>query len=94
MKKGETITLTLQVIPLTNDDIPIVQVINADTAKFSDIMIVTDVTQFQLDFDGPRMIQTSITIDENALAISHKILIGAQTDEVTISKYITLTIES
>ena len=94
LKKGETITLTLKVIPLTNDDIPIVQVINADTAKFSDIMIVTDVTQFQLDFDGPRMIQTSITIDENALAISHKILIGAQTDEVTISKYITLTIES
>jgi len=94
LKKGETITLTLQVIPLTNDDIPIVQVINSDTAEFSDIMIETDVTQFQLDSDGPRIIQTSITIAENALATSHKILIGAQTDEVTISKYITLTIES
>jgi len=92
--KGETITLTLQVIPLTNDDIPIVRVITADTEGFSDIMIETDVTQFQLNFDEPRIIQTSITIDENALATSHKILIGAQTDEVTISKYITLTIES
>ncbi len=92
--KGETITLTLQVIPLTSHDIQTVLVITADTAEFSDIMIETDVTQFQLDFDGPRIIQTSITIDENALATSHKILIGAQTDEVTISKYITLTIES
>jgi len=92
--KGETIAITLQVIPITSHDIPIVQITTADTAEFSDIRIETDVNQFQLDSDVPRIIQASITIDENALATSHKILIGAQTDEVTISKYITLTIES
>jgi len=92
--KGDTATLILKILPLTSSDIPNVTITYSSTAQFSDIVINTDIDQFQLDFDGPRVIQASITANENALAISHKILIGAQTDEVTISKYITLTIES
>ena len=94
LKKGETSTITLQVIPLSGSDIPNVQVTTADTAGFLDIEIESDINQFQLDFDSPRIIKISIIIDENALANTHKILIGAQTNEVTISKYVTVSIVS
>ena len=93
LQKGQTDNLILKVLPLTNSDIPNVTIISANTAKFSDIEINTDIDKFQLDFDGPRVIQISITANESALGDTHKILIGAQTDEVTIAKYVTLTIE-
>jgi len=94
LKKGETSTITLQVTPLSGSDIPNVQVTTADTAGFLDIEIESDINQFQLDFDSPRIIKISIIIDENALANTHKVLIGAQTNEVTISKYVTVSIVS
>jgi len=94
LKKGEAITLPFQVIPLTSSDNPNVKLISTDTAGYSDIEIESDITEFQLDFDGPRVIQITITTNENALTGTHKVLIGAQTDEVTISKYVTVTIVS
>jgi len=94
LKKGQTSTITLQVIPISGSDIPNVQVTTADTAGFLDIEIESDIDQFQLDFDSPRIIKISITVDENALANTHKVLIGAQTNEVTISKYVTVSIVS
>ena len=90
--KGDTATLILKVLPLTNSDIPNVTITYSSTAQFSDIVINTDIDQFQLDFDGPRVIRTSITANENALVNIHKVLIGAQTDEVAISKYVTVKI--
>jgi len=90
--KGDTTTLILKVLPLTGSAIPSVTIIYSSTAQFSDIVINTDIDQFQLDSDGPRVIQTSITANENALDNIYKVLIGAQTDEVSISKYVTVKI--
>jgi len=92
LRKGDTVTLILKVLPLTSSDIPNVTITYSSTAKFSAIVINTDIDQFQLDFDGPRIIQTSITANENALVNIYKVLIGAQTDEVAISKYVTVKI--
>jgi len=90
--KGDTTTLILKVLPLTDSAIPSVTITYSSTAQFSDIVISTDIDQFQLDSDGPRVIQTSITANENALDNIYKVLIGAQTDEVAISKYVTVKI--
>jgi len=92
LRKGDTATLILKVLPLTSSDIPNVTITYSSTAQFSDIVINTDIDQFQLDSDGPRVIRTSITANKNALDNIHKVLIGAQTDEVTISKYVTVKI--
>ncbi len=43
--------------------------------------------------DLPQSIIGTICINDNALSGTHKVLVGAQTDEVTISKYITVIIE-
>ena len=49
---------------------------------------------FQLDFDAPRPITATIFASEDALPGTYKVLLGAQTDEISVSKYLTVVIES
>jgi len=49
---------------------------------------------FQLDFDAPRPIAATISASENAPTGTYKVLLGAQTDEVSVSKFLTVIIES
>ena len=49
---------------------------------------------YQLDFDAPRPIAATISASEDALPGTYKALLGAQTDEVSVSKFITIVIES
>ena len=48
---------------------------------------------FQLDFDGPRTIQTTISASEDAIPGIYKVLLGAQSPDIAISKFVTVTIE-
>ncbi|NND86730.1 MAG: lyase, partial [Nitrosopumilus sp.] len=48
---------------------------------------------FQLNFDDPRPINTTISVTEDAIPGTYKILVGAQLSDVAISKFITVTIE-
>ena len=50
-------------------------------------------TSFQLDFDAPRPIHTTISASEDAVPGVYKILLGAQSSDVAVSKFITVTIE-
>ena len=66
--------------------------ISSSTAKFSDIIIDFDVSEISPS-DLPQSITGIITVNDNALSGTHKVLLGARTDEVTISKFITVIIE-
>jgi len=92
ISRGETVQLDMIVIPLTESDISNVSFITSDTTQFSDLIVDADTSEFQLDFDNPRVIRVSITARDSALFTTHKVLIGGQTDEVTISQYITVKI--
>jgi virginiamycin B lyase len=46
-----------------------------------------------LDFDAPHPIHTSIHASEDAISGTYKILLGAQSSDVAISKFVTVTIE-
>ena len=94
LKKGESKEITMQVIPPTQRDIQDISVIFGNPTLFSDLTIEPDTEEFALSLDAPKTIKISLSTTENALSATHKVLIGTQADDVAISKFITVTIES
>ncbi len=100
----ETDTLTLEkqdsrhfnfvISPKSQTDLSDVSLILSATHEFLDVELTHDTPKiFQLDFDAPRPIHTAISASEDATPGVYKILLGAQTSDVAISKFITVTIE-
>jgi uncharacterized membrane protein len=56
--------------------------------------VVSDSKTFQLDFDAPRSVAATILASEDAIPGTYKVLLGAHTDEVSVSKFLTVIIES
>jgi len=93
LKKGEKIQLTLSIIS-KGHNISNLSIISSDTAEFSDLIVENNVSDtFQLDSDTPRTVQVSISASDNALPDVHKDLIGTQTDDLVVSKFVTVIIE-
>jgi len=94
LKRGEQTNLILEIIPNGSESVENVSISTATTSFFSDIVIDGDAPDtFQINSNDPKLIEISITIAENALPDVHKVLIGAQTDEVVVAKYITVIVE-
>ena len=67
----------------------------SDTHDFLNVNVDSETpSNFQLDFDAPRPIKAMISASEEAIPGTYKALLGAQTDEVSISKFVTVVIES
>jgi len=93
LKKGEKIQLTLSIIP-KGHNIPNLSIISSDTAGFSDLIVEHNAPDtFKPDSDTPIIVQVSISSSDNALPDVHKVLIGAQTDDLVVSKFVTVIIE-
>ncbi|MGI0063999.1 MAG: virginiamycin B lyase family protein [Nitrosopumilaceae archaeon] len=93
LKKGEKIQLTLSIIP-NSSSISNISITSSDTAGFSDLIVEHNAPDtFKPDSDIPRIVQVSISASENALPDVHKVLIGAQTDDLVVSKFVTVIIE-
>ena len=94
LKRGEQTNLILEITPYGSESVENVSISTATTSLFSDIILDSDAPDtFQLNSNEPKLIEISITIGENALPDFHKVLIGAQTEEVVVAKYITVIVE-
>ncbi len=91
LKKGESVEVVME-LTKTVPSSKKISLISSSTANFSDIVIDFSIDEISGN-DLPQDIPVTITINDNALSGTHKVLVGAQTDEVTISKYITVIIE-
>ena len=93
LKKGETAVVTLEVtiIPNSTDTEINARVNSSVTSTFSDIVIKPILTDFSLS-DDPISISVEITASEHALTGTHKVLLGAYTDDIAVSQFITVTI--
>jgi virginiamycin B lyase len=95
LKAGQTSGITFVVSPQSSQDLFDVSLIFSDTQEFLNVAADSNVPQtFQLDFDAPRPITATISASDDALPGTYKVLLGAQTDEVSVSKFITVVIES
>ena len=92
LNPGESQKITYSIVPKSNDEIFPVFLNLADpqdfitltpTQKYSDI--------FKLESE-PKSIEITITASDSAVSGTYKVLVGAQTEDVAISKYITLEI--
>lgn len=93
LKKGETAQLALSVIP-NNSASPSISILSSNTASFTDLLVEHDApSKFVLESDNPKIINVSISASPNALSDIHKVLISAQTDDLVVSKFVTVIIE-
>ena len=93
LEKGQTVEITLEadIIPnFTGTEIN-ARVNSSVTSTFSDIVIKPTLTDFSLS-DDPISIPVEITASEHALTGTHKVLLGAYTDDIAVSQFITVTI--
>jgi virginiamycin B lyase len=92
LKKDETAVVTLQVTKTSSQQIgPSVNVNYSSTSTFSDIIIKPELNNFSLS-DVPTTISVEITVSEYALSGTHKVLLGAYTDDIAVSQFIIVTI--
>jgi len=90
LEKGETTTVTLTLISTTDTWIS-GNVNYSSTSTFSDIIIKPALNNFALS-DLPTTISIEVTASEYALSGTHKILLGAYSDDIAISQFIIMTI--
>jgi len=88
LEKGQTTQITLVVKTLFSDTFD-VSVNSSSTSTFSDI-IITHENNFSLS--DKTTISVEIMASEYALSGTHKVLLGAYTDDIAVSQFITVTI--
>ena len=89
LEKGQTGQITLEVTKTLFSDTFDVSVNSSSTSTFSDI-IITHENNFSLS--DKTTITVEIMVSEHALSGTHKVLLGAYTDDIAVSQFITVTI--
>ncbi len=85
--------LPVLVYPKTSDSIG-ASVILSPSHDFLKTKLTHDSTEtFQLDSGETETIHVDIMATDDAVAGTYKILVGVQTSDVAVSKYVTVTIE-
>ncbi|ABK77149.1 streptogramin lyase [Cenarchaeum symbiosum A] len=85
-----TAEISFTVVPLGGSSGK-VRMVAADTAAFRDIVIEPDVLELG-ELDGPRTIDLTINTGSFAIKGTHKVLLGVQDDDVSVSRYVTVNI--
>jgi len=89
LEKGQTTQITLEVTKTGSAHMYDASVNSSSTSTFSDI-IITHENNFSL-FDKTT-ISVEIIASEHALSGTHKVLLGAYTDDIAVSQFITVTV--
>ncbi|MGY5150545.1 MAG: lyase, partial [Candidatus Nitrosopumilus sp. bin_68KS] len=91
---GDTKHFNFIVSPMSQNDLMGVSLVMSTTHDFLNVKLENNSPNtFQLDSDAPRPIHTSISASEDAVPGTYKILLGAQSTDVAVSKFVTVTIE-
>jgi len=89
LEKGQTTQITLEVTKTGSVHMYDASVNSSSTSTFSDI-IITHENNFSLS--DKTTISVEIMASEHALSGTHKVLLGAYTDDIAVSQFITVTV--
>ena len=89
LEKGQTTQITLEVTKVSSSSNNTVSINSSSTSTFSDI-IITHENDFSLS--DKTTISVEIMASEHALSGTHKVLLGAYTDDIAVSQFITVTV--
>lgn len=90
LQRGQNATIDFIISPKEKLSAPI-SIMTATTAGYHNIMVTPK--ENTLIADKQRIVKVDISSDKFALAGNYKILLSARYNDVTISKYVTLTLE-
>ncbi|WP_316504605.1 lyase [Nitrosopumilus sp.] len=91
---GDSQHFNFVVSPLSREDLLDVSLVLSTTHDFLTVDLNHGTPEsFQLDSDAPRPIHTTISASEDATPGTYKILLGTQSPDVAIGKFLTVTIE-
>lgn len=86
---GESKNLSLKISP--NQDVSDVSLVLSDPYQF--LVATSNVTSpFQLNINSPKIVDVTITASDDAYPGKYKILFGSQIEDVSASKFVTVTI--
>jgi len=91
LEKGLTTQITLEFTKTGSAHMYDASINSSSTSTFSDIIIKPELNNFSLS-DVPTTISVEVTASEHALSGTHKVLLGAYTDDIAISQFIIVTI--
>ena len=96
LKKGEksTFNLTLtysNLLGFTQDEI---EIISSNTAPYQSFPYISTSVERNEGQSNQETVQITVFANEKSLPGEYKLLIGGQTDEISVSKYIDVVIES
>jgi len=89
LEKGQTTQITLEVTKTGSAHMYDANVNSSSTSTFSDIVITYE-NNFSLS--DKTTISVEIMASEHALSGTHKVLLGAYTDDIAVSQFITVTV--
>lgn len=91
MRPGESQKISFVINPTTENDLSPVFLLIEEASGFINVNPDTpDI--FSLDFDGPRVVSTELALNKDAIPGTYKVLLGAETSEVSIGKFVTVQI--
>ena len=70
-----------------------ISLMSTSTAAFEDLSVKSTVDSITLNSGESKSVPILISSNENSLTGRYKVLLGGETDEVTISKYIDVQVE-
>jgi virginiamycin B lyase len=88
--RGQNATISLNITPQEQLTYP-VSIITANTAGIQNILIKPQDTQITVD--KSKTVKVTISADNFSVTGTYKVLIGARYNDVTVSKYVSVTIE-
>ena len=91
---GESKHFNFVISPKSESDLMGLSLITTPASSYLDVELTHNSPRtFQLDFDAPRPIHTNISATPDAKPGTYKILLGVQSSDIAISKFVTVTIE-
>ena len=93
LRPGESKSLTFSISSISKNTLPSVSIVLSESFEFLDVQ-TNDATIENFSPDSFELINVTLHADDNLIPGKYKVLLGAATDQVSVSKFVTVIVKS
>ena len=93
LRPGESKSLTFSISSISKNTLPSVSIVLSESFEFLDVQ-TNDATLENFLPDSFELINVTLHADDNLIPGKYKVLLGAATDQVSVSKFVTVIVKS
>ncbi|MEK0345014.1 MAG: lyase [Nitrosopumilus sp.] len=93
LRPGESKSLTFSISSISKNTLPSVSIVLSESFEFLDVQ-TNDATIENFLPDSFELINVTLHADDNLIPGKYKVLLGAATDQVSVSKFVTVIVKS